>query len=74
MHLIEHFCLSIPIEVERLRAKLFPFADMTCNLPWDEADAAAIWATSFDDPGDDYCELRVSKKGTVLGTAIIKGY
>jgi hypothetical protein len=38
-------------------------------------DRLEVWASSFNDPGSDYCEFRlVDKKGNTLATRRIEGY
>ena len=74
MHLIESFDLSIESEKTCLSGKLFLFADKMQDLPWEQADAAEIWGSSFTDEGDDFCEVRVMQNGTVMGRVKIKGY
>jgi hypothetical protein len=43
--------------------------------PMEDTEVIEIWASSFNDPGPDYCEFRfLDSQGRVLGTKRQEGY
>jgi hypothetical protein len=41
----------------------------------EDTEVIEIWASSFNDPGPDYCEFRfLDSQGRVLGTKRQEGY
>jgi hypothetical protein len=39
-----------------------------------EAERLEVWGSSFNDPGDDFCEFRVIKNNETILTKRVDGY
>jgi hypothetical protein len=39
-----------------------------------QVDRLELWGTSFDDPGEDYCEWRLYSGDKLLATRYVPGY